>query len=187
LPDYQHAYARLPQLLGTVELLAGNPAQAELALREGYDYLGEIGEQNSRASTATLLADALMRQGRDGDASEMLAVADDIAQHDDYDAQARTRAIRAQILAREGQLAAADQLAREAVEIVARTDDIVLHGDALLALAEVLRTSGAIDASKAALHHALELYERKENVVQAEQTRGLLAELEAPSIGSDGA
>src|SRR5262249_44928377 len=120
LPDYQRAYARLPQLLGTVELLAGNPAEAELVLREGYDHLGEIGEQNSRASIATLLADALMRQGRDEDASEMLAVADDISQHDDYDAQVRMRAVRAQILARRGELAQADQLAREAVEIVTR-------------------------------------------------------------------
>jgi tetratricopeptide (TPR) repeat protein len=147
-------------------------------LREGYDRLGEIGEQNWRATNATLLADALMRQGRDEDALEVLAVADEIAQRDDYDAQVRMRAVCARILARRGELAQAEQRAREAVEMVARTDDIVLHGDALLALAEALRASGATNAATAALRQALELFERKENVVQAEETRALLADVE---------
>jgi ATP/maltotriose-dependent transcriptional regulator MalT len=181
LGDYQRAFAQLAQLLGSTELLAGNPAQAELALREGYDRLTEIGEQNWRATNATLLADALMRQDCDGDASTMLAVADEIAQHDDYDAQVRMRAVRAQILARRGELAQADRLAREAVMMVARTDDIVLHGDALLAFADVLRRSGATEEAEAALRRALELFERKENIVQAEQTRARLAQLETSS------
>jgi tetratricopeptide (TPR) repeat protein len=120
-----------------------------------------------------------MRQGGDEDALEVLAVADEIAQRDDYDAQVRMRAVRARILARRGELAQAEQRAREAVEMVARTDDIVLHGDALLALAEVLRASGATDEATAALWQALELFERKENVVQAEQTRALLTTVEA--------
>jgi tetratricopeptide (TPR) repeat protein len=179
LGDYLRTHAHFSQWIGRVELLAGNPAQAELVLREGYDRLGEIGEQNWRATNATLLADALTRQGRDEDALEVLAVADEIAQRDDYDAQVRMRAVRARILARRGELAQGEECAREAVEMIARTDDIVLHGDALLALAEVLRASDATNEATDALRQALELFERKENIVQAEETRALLAEVEA--------
>src|SRR5262249_34322876 len=46
-------------------------------------------------------------------------------------------------LARRGEHNKADQLVREAVAMVARTDNIVLHGDALLALAEVQGASGS--------------------------------------------
>jgi hypothetical protein len=56
---------------------------------------------------------------------------------------------------------------------------IVLHGDALLALAQVQRASGATDEAKDVLRQALELYERKENIVQAKQTRTVLAQLQA--------
>ena len=164
--------------LGIIELFAGNPVEAERALREGYERLGELGALGNRATTATLLAEALLRQGRDEEAEEVLDVADEIAQPDDNDPQVRSRAVRAQILARRGHLAEAERPAREAVEIAAQTDFTVLHGDALLALAEVLRASGEAAEAKAALHEALTLFERKENVVQAEQTRAVLRDLE---------
>jgi len=57
--------------------------------------------------------------------------------------------------------------AREAVELAETTDALSLHGDALKDLAEVHfvggRTSEAISATEA----AIELYERKGNVVSA--------------------
>ena len=164
--------------LGIIELYAGDPVEAERALRDGYERLGELGARGNRATTATLLADALLRQGRDEEAEEVLNVADEIAQPDDCDPQVRSRGVRARILARRGRLAEAERLATEAVELAARTDFTVLHGDALLALAEVLRASGAAHESTAALEEALSLFERKENVVQAEQTRALLKDLE---------
>lgn len=160
---------------GVAELLAGDPAAAERVLREGYDRLGELGAEAFRSTSATLLADALLRQGREEEVEELLDVADRIAPPDDIDPQVRSRALRARVLAGRGKLAEAERLAREAVDIVSRTDATVLHGDALLALAEVLRVAGADAESKAALRQALELYEHKENVVQAEQTRQMLA------------
>lgn len=153
----QEAAAR--DFIGIIELYAGNPSAAERALRDGYDRLGELGALGNRATTATFLADALTQQGRYDEAVEVLDVADEIAQTDDLDPQIRSRAVRAQILARRGHLDEAERLAAEAVELAAKTDMIVLHGDALLALAEVLSVSGQTDESRTALHQALELFE----------------------------
>lgn len=122
----------------------------------------------------SILAEVLVRLGRDEEAAEVLDVVDAIAQRDDVDPQVRSRSVRAKLLARRGQRAEAERLAREAVEIAARTDYLVLHADALLALAEVL---GETDEAVEALRRALELFEQKENVVQAEQTRARLAVL----------
>jgi tetratricopeptide (TPR) repeat protein len=167
--------ASTTQFHGIVELYAGNIAAAERMLKDGFERLGELGDKTFRPSLATLLAEALLLQGRDVEAEELLEVAEDIAQPGDFDPQVRSRAVRARILARRGDLARAQRLAQEAVEIAARTDAIVLHGDALLALAEVLRVSGSTDESRMTLQDAVELFERKENLVRAEQTRALLA------------
>ena len=123
---------------------------------------------------ATLLAEALSRLDRDDDALEILDVAEEIVQADDFDARVRSGSIRARISARQGRLAEADRLSSVALESIAGTDAIVLHGEALVTRAEVLRASGSLAASKAALRQALELFERKENIVQAEQTRALI-------------
>jgi len=79
-------------------------------------------------------------------------------------------------------------MAHDAVAIASRTDGIVQQGNALLALARVLRTSRAIDEARETLRQALELFDHKENIVQAEQTRALLAEVEfsMPSSSSGG-
>ena len=47
-----------------------------------------------------------------------------------------------------------------------------------MAHAEVLTAAGDKAGAVAVLREALELFERKQNVVKAEQTRALLAELE---------
>ncbi len=176
--------ASMTQILGMIELLDRNPAAAEATLRDGCDRLDQLGAQALRSTSATLLAEALAELDRNDEAEQVLDVADEIAQPDDFDPQVRSRAVRARILARRGELAEAEPLAREAVEIAARTNAIVLHGNALLALAEVLRASGVAAESKAALQEALALFERKENVVQAEQTRALLKDLEE-QLGSE--
>jgi hypothetical protein len=66
-------------------------------------------------------------------------------------------------------------LAREAVALADETDFLVLRGDAYLDLAEVLLASGREGDARAAVERALEFFERKENVVSAEQARSLLA------------
>jgi hypothetical protein len=80
------------------------------------------------------------------------------------------------VLAAHGDGPSGEALAREAVERAASTDDLNLRAGALLDLADILRRKDE-DEANAAMREALELFERKGNVVMAERTRARLAEL----------
>ena len=86
------------------------------------------------------------------------------------------RQVRAKVLARRGEHAEAERLAREAVAIGEGTDSLIGQGDANADLAEVLSLAGKRDEATAALQHALERYERKEHLVLVQRTRERLAE-----------
>jgi hypothetical protein len=77
--------------------------------------------------------------------------------------------VRAKLMARQGEPEQAETLAREAVALAAETDFLVLRGDALMDLAEVLRTAGRETDSVPFVEQALELYEQKGNVVAADR------------------
>ena len=87
------------------------------------------------------------------------------------------RQVRAKVLARRGEHAEAERLAREAVAICEETDMLDAQGDAYADLAEVLLLAGRADEAAAALEQALERYERKGNVVMAARTRDRLEAL----------
>jgi len=167
----------MTMFLSIIERLAGDVEAAERALRRGFDGLGELHETGFRSTVGTMLADALVMLGRLDEAEEVLATALSLAAKDDCDPQVRGRSVAARIKVRRGDPETALGPAREAVALAARTDYLVLHGDALVALAEVERACGATAEAETALRAALELYERKENVVQAGWTRALLADL----------
>ena len=58
-----------------------------------------------------------------------------------------------------------------AVAVAERTDDLNMHGDVLVDLAEVLTAAGDRRAADDALERAEGLFEAKGNVVQAETAR----------------
>ena len=163
---------------GEVELMAGKPDLAERELRLGFDGLGELGETGYRASIAARLAAALAEQGRDDEADAVLRAVEGSVELDDVHPQVLLRVVRARLLVRRSELSAAEAAARKAIEVVSATDMVLLHGEALVALAEVQRAFGALKESTETLRHALDLFKRKESVVQAEQTRLLLNDLE---------
>ncbi|HEY8722366.1 MAG TPA: adenylate/guanylate cyclase domain-containing protein [Gaiellaceae bacterium] len=166
---------------GSAELVADDTNAAERDLRDGYERLGELGEAGFRSTVATLLAEALVRQGRDAEAEEVLDAADALVAPDDVDPQVRLRYVRALVRARQGDTVNAVRLGREAVDLAAQTDYLVLHGDACFALGQVFQEAGSTDEAIAALRDALELFERKRNIPQAERTRALLRDLGQPS------
>ena len=88
------------------------------------------------------------------------------------------RQVRAKVLARRGQHAEAERLAREAVAVGEETDMLDAQGDAYADLAEVLLLGGNADEAAAALEQALERYKRKENHVSAHRAQERLAELQ---------
>ena len=89
------------------------------------------------------------------------------------------RHVRAKVLARRGEHAEAERLAREAVVICEATDVLGAQGDVYADLAEVLSLAGRPKDAAGALRQALGCYERKGNLVSTQRTRTRLAELQA--------
>src|SRR5437773_10100097 len=85
------------------------------------------------------------------------------------------RQVRAKVLARRGEHAEAERLAREAVAVCAETDMLDAQGDVYADLADVLLLTGKAGEASAALEQALERHERKGNLVMAGRTRDRLA------------
>jgi tetratricopeptide (TPR) repeat protein len=159
-----------------VELLAGRPDEAERKLRPGYELLDAMGERLLLSMTAALLAQAVLAQGRDHEAAELCRVSQQTAAQDDVATQVLWRGVSAQILVAHGDTDRAEALAREAVLLAEPTDQLMLHADALLHLALVLRHVGRDDESRAAATRALDLNARKGNRVGVQRARSLLDE-----------
>ena len=160
-----------------LELLAGDPVAAEREAAWACDGLEACGEKGFLSTMATLLAEALYAQGRLDEAEAAVQRSREVATSDDFNAQAAWRASQAKILARRGELEEADRLAREAIEIIDRSDELSHQGDFRVGLAEVLQVAGRTDESIPVLEEALARYEQKENRVSADATRALLVEL----------
>jgi tetratricopeptide (TPR) repeat protein len=134
-----------------------------------------MSDRGMLATTTALLAKAVYAQGRHAEAGQLCRVAADAAADDDIATQAIWRSVEANILAHAGRHDEAEALARAAVELMQPTDLLSDHADAMLDLAEVLRTSSRTDESARAVRTALSLYETKGNVVGAARARSLLA------------
>jgi tetratricopeptide (TPR) repeat protein len=159
-----------------VELLEGDPAAAERELRWGYESLEEMGDTVVTPVLAALLAQALYAQGRDEEGLRFSELSEEVAAPEDLSAHVQWRSARAKLLARGGRLEEGEALAREAVALAELTDFLVVHGDALVDLAEVLRLAGRGDEAVPALEDAIRLYDRKGNVVSSRRARALLEE-----------
>jgi class 3 adenylate cyclase/tetratricopeptide (TPR) repeat protein len=161
---------------GHVELLANAPESAEAEFRAMYLMSKQMGETGYLSTTASYLAQAVYAQGRYDEAFQLSVEAEQAAASDDVSAQSGWRSIRAKTLARRGDFAAAESLARTAEALIQPTDHLNSVADAMEDLAEVLTLAGRLDDACAALIRALALYERKGNLVMAERTRARLAE-----------
>ena len=84
--------------------------------------------------------------------------------------------------AHRSEYARAEQTAREAVEIIERTDGLNYQGDAYADLADVLMSAGRGDEAAQALEQALERYARKKNLAMVAQVRPRLKELRAARV-----
>jgi class 3 adenylate cyclase/tetratricopeptide (TPR) repeat protein len=162
-----------------VGLLLGDAEFAERELRAGYDSLEAIGERGLRSTIATHLAEALYCLDRKAEAEHFADLSLELSSKDDIASQARGRAVKAKLLAAKGDYEAADRLARDAVELSEATDDLFMHSQVLMALAEVLRLGSRDADAIPVLRQAVEVSERKGNVVTAQEARALLAGLHA--------
>jgi class 3 adenylate cyclase/tetratricopeptide (TPR) repeat protein len=162
-----------------IAMLAGDPAAAEQHLRWACDTLERMGEKGFLATRLGCLAEAIYAQGRFAEAEQLSERVEAMVAHDpsDLDPQVRWRAVRAKVLARRGEYAAAVTLARESVSLIAHTDWLNERADLQMDLGEVLQRAGRGDDALAAVEEAIHLYEAKENRVAATRARVRLAEL----------
>ncbi len=163
-------------LAGDIEMLADDPAAAERELRRGSEALGAMGERGLLATVAAELAHAVCAQGRYEEAERLTRVTEELARPLDVAAQISWHIVRATSLAGRGELESAEALARDAVRAVEQTDDLNRQGRVLVALAEIVRSAGREAEAVSLRERALELFERKGNLVSADRLRRVLAE-----------
>jgi class 3 adenylate cyclase/tetratricopeptide (TPR) repeat protein len=158
-----------------VEMLAGDLAAAEETLHSGYRQLEEMGGTGPQVNVATLLARVRLLRGRIDEAEELTRVCERLAAPDQADAQVKWRSIRAIVMARRGELPEAEKLAREAVYLAGRTDQLDPRAEAHLDLAEVLLLAGRGREAALELDRAIQLFQEKGNEVGERTARRLLA------------
>jgi tetratricopeptide (TPR) repeat protein len=158
------AYAGTAGCAWDVCLWAEDWVSGEAVLREGYEMCERMGMRVNLSAIAGQLGEAVYRQGRLDEAQRLSETSEELGASDDPLNEMGWRRLRAKVLAAHGDLAGAETLGRQAVEIAGGAgflDDAAL---AWLDLAKILREAGDPDA-RAAAAQARSLFERKGNLV----------------------
>jgi class 3 adenylate cyclase/tetratricopeptide (TPR) repeat protein len=164
------------EVAGNVALLAGDVDEAVRSLQVAYDEKMAAGDPAGASTTATALAEAHLEAGNLEEAWRYATHARETSSVDDIASQGRGREIQARVLSDRGQHVEAEELAREAVSIMERTDYLALHADALVHLARVLHVGGNNAEALASARQAAGLYERKGATILVDRTQGLIAD-----------
>ncbi|MBA3688032.1 MAG: AAA family ATPase [Chloroflexi bacterium] len=170
LPSEAHEVA------GNVALMEGDVREAIRNLQLAHEEKMAAGDPAGASTTATALAEAHLDVGDLDQALRYAVDARETSSRDDFASQGRSREIEARVLSARGRHPEAEALAREAVTIMAGTDYLALHGDALVHLAHVLHAAGKVEEAVATAREAAELYERKGATFLVERARNLAQE-----------
>jgi len=157
-----------------VEMLAGDPAAATRILRESYAELEPMGERVYLSTAAALLAHTLYAEGELDEAERFSHIGEDTAVAEDVFSQILWRSARSRILARRGDMAEAEALAREAVALAEGTDMLNTQGDTLAHLSEVLSLAGKPEEAVLVLEDAAGRFEQKGNLVSLAQVHAAI-------------
>ena len=179
----RHALLEVEQFAGIVELVLGDPAAAEPHLRQACNGFRRMGLDADTAETAALLGRACLALNRDAEADELCTESERLAGHAFKPAIA-WRTVRAQLLSRGNDHDEARRVAQAAITLAERTDALVDHGDACLALATVLDAAGDVAGARSAAERAASLYERKGAAALAERARLVLGERDLPTAAA---
>lgn len=145
---------------GTVELCAGDPVAAMAHLRRAQEGFTAMGLGADAAQAAAFRARAAFGLGRLDEALALVAESELLSAQDLKSSILRT-AVKARVLAVQGNLIEALALAEHAVALGERTDALVDHADACGALAVVRRAAGDPTGADAAAAEAHSLYQQK--------------------------
>jgi class 3 adenylate cyclase/tetratricopeptide (TPR) repeat protein len=164
---------------GWVELLAGETGAAERALRTAFDTLREMGEMSWFSTVAGLLGEAVLRAGRLDEAEVLAEASREAAAPDDVYSQVVWRTVTSTVHAQSGRPETAHRLAREAVDLVYKTDFLHLRWYALMSLERVLESLSRTTEAASAAQDAAEVARLKGNVVAERLARETVARLRA--------
>lgn len=154
-----------------IELLGGDLAAAEAALRRDYEALSAIGEKYILSGVVGILARVLVAEGRYREVERLTRTYEELSSPDDTAASVDWRGLRAVAIAREGRLEEAEELARAGVELAATAEFPTLQAEARERLADVLRQAGRTAEAAEVGASARALYEAKGAVVSASQVQ----------------
>ena len=169
----EFAHATSAACVWDVCSLARDWARAEPVLRTAYQTLERRGDRGFRSTIAAQLGECVLRQGRIDEAERWSLISEELGVEEDRVNEAWWRSLRAKVCAARGELAPAEELAREAVAIINATDHLEPAADTWLTLAEVLQARDSAEARVAAAE-ALSRYQRKGNLVAAARASAIL-------------
>ena len=165
------------RVLSRIEMLAGDAAAAERTSRRCCETFERVHDRAALSSQTAELADALYAQARYEEAESWLELAEKSAPRDDVNAQYSWRRVKAKLLARTGSPGRGEELAVQATRLAGETDALNDYAVVLLDLAEVLRLADRPDEAAGYVEQAMDLFERKGNVVSTIAARSLLDQL----------
>lgn len=154
-------------LLADTELRAGDLDGAYREVRADYEFLSAKGETYLLSAIAALLARIVRDLGDHEQALALTRSAEEATTDADIESGALWRIVRASLIARAGDLAAAERLAGEALALARRTESPVLQADALSELARVRYGLGGGADWVGPVDEAISLYRAKGDVVLA--------------------
>jgi len=155
----------------SVEILAGDLAAAERELRTALQMAREMQEREWVSQFAAGLSRMLSIQGSE-EAERFSTLSFETAPAENVAAQALWRSARAQVLVNCGDHREAEQLARDAIQLVPR-EMLNLSADRRVDLAEILLATRSRKAVLPVINEAIDLYKRKGNLVSAARVRAL--------------
>jgi tetratricopeptide (TPR) repeat protein len=173
------------QLAAFIERQAGDLEAARDLLEDSVRAADAIGERAYSSTTVALLADVLCELGRFDEAIEMSQVSQDRSSPDDVMSEVLWRSARGRGRAAQGRAREADELMDRALELIAATDMVGVHGDIWRHTADLRATLGRPPNDQAAaLTEAERLYAAKGWLVMRDRVQERLSELiAAPDPG----
>jgi DNA-binding SARP family transcriptional activator/tetratricopeptide (TPR) repeat protein len=155
-----------------VETLAGDIEGSERELRAALQLALGFQEREPVARIAAGLSRVLSMRGRSSEADGFATMSMDHAPAQGAAAQALWRAANARVMVSRGDYLEAERFAREAVGL-APAEMLNLRADLLVDLAEVLLWARQPAKAEPVIAQAIELYERKGNLVSAASARAV--------------
>jgi tetratricopeptide (TPR) repeat protein len=154
-----------------MELLAGSAELADELLSESREVLMASDETGFQSSLLVGRARAALQLGRDDEALRYADAGAELASSDDFEPHVTANLVRAQVLARRGDLEGANEQLVTARGPIEAVDHVALQLGLALASAEVARLAGNEAEERAALERAVSVAEAKGYRAAAERIR----------------